>query len=108
MSRRGRSGVVRLGVSLDRWGGEVRTWPDPGAAACGCRRRGRATRGAQVGDVLAVRTSQPAAPQLLAACRLPEAVPAPPCDLGPPGLALLAPLLPKPLDQRLSLCLAYL
>src|SRR5262249_61373557 len=69
---------------------------------------GRATRDARPGAVLGVRTGQPAPVELRAACRLPEAVPARPCDPGSPGLALLAPLLPKTLDQFLSLSLADL
>src|SRR6266566_2657792 len=107
MSRRGRSGVARLGVSQDRRGGGVRTWTGPGARACGCRHRGRATKDALLGDVLAVRTVQPVAAELRAACRLPTAVPAPPCHRRPPGSSPLAPLLPKPLNQFLSLSLTY-
>src|SRR5262249_49862547 len=111
-SRRGRFGAGRVSLrprgSRGRRGGGVRTLTGPVAKACGYRRRGRAMKDARPGDVQAVRTGQPVAADLPAAWRRPGAALALQSDRGPPGSALLAPLLTKPLDQCLSLGLGDL
>src|SRR5262249_2143910 len=111
-SRRGRFGAGRVSLrprgSRGRRGGGVGTLTGPVAEACGYRRRGRAVKEARPGGVQAVRPGRTAAMQLREARWLPEAALALQQDPGPPGSALLAPLLPKPLDQLIRLGLTYL
>src|SRR5262249_60911665 len=99
---------VLLPAGLTHLEVEVRIWTGLGVGVCGYRRRGRATKDAQLGGVLAVQTGQPFAAELRAACRLPQGVPALRCDHGPPGSALLVPLLPKLLDQLICFLLTDL
>src|SRR5215831_3852318 len=98
-NRRSRRLPGLLQPGRGRRGGGVRTLTGPVAKACGYRRRGRGTMGARPEDVLAVRTGRTAATGLREARWLPEVALALQHDPGPPGSALLAPLLPKPLGQ---------